>query len=201
MKPENDTIIGKKFGDLLVTESIPVQSKSDKRFRTHYKCLCDCGEMRITTKSHLEKGEMKSCGCRRKRNINSRSYTWKGYGELPQKYFGNLKHHAIVLRNIPFHLTIEECWELFLKQDRKCALSGEPLFFKTVDKISNGTASLDRIDSSKGYTIDNVQWVHKELNWMKHKLSQSSFLDWIKKIYLYQKLQTTNQSVQTEQYN
>lgn len=33
------------------------------------------------------------------------------------------------------------------------------------------TASLDRIDSSKGYTIDNVWWIHKQLNWMKWDLT------------------------------
>jgi hypothetical protein len=38
------------------------------------------------------------------------------------------------------------------------------------------TASLDRIDSSKGYTIENVQWVHAIINNMKWDMPQSEFL-------------------------
>ena len=38
------------------------------------------------------------------------------------------------------------------------------------------TASLDRIDSCKGYTIDNVQWVHKWINVMKSDHSQDEFI-------------------------
>lgn len=38
------------------------------------------------------------------------------------------------------------------------------------------TASLDRIDSSKGYVIGNVQWVHKTINTMKMDLANSEFI-------------------------
>ena len=44
------------------------------------------------------------------------------------------------------------------------------------------TQSLDRIDSTKGYTIDNVQWVHKYINLMKHQLTQQQFIDFCKKV-------------------
>ena len=37
------------------------------------------------------------------------------------------------------------------------------------------TASLDRIDSSKGYTEDNIQWVHKDVNQMKMDLPEQRF--------------------------
>lgn len=40
------------------------------------------------------------------------------------------------------------------------------------------TASLDRINSSIGYTIDNVQWVHKKINMMKMDLSQEEFINY-----------------------
>ena len=38
------------------------------------------------------------------------------------------------------------------------------------------TASLDRIDSSKGYVKDNVQWVHKDINRMKWNFPQDKFV-------------------------
>lgn len=47
------------------------------------------------------------------------------------------------------------------------------------------TASLDRIDSLKGYTIDNVQWIHKHINYMKIDLTEQEFFHFIKQIYEY----------------
>ena len=38
-----------------------------------------------------------------------------------------------------------------------------------------GTASLDRIDSTKGYVRGNIQWVHKDINWFKRDYPKISF--------------------------
>ena len=38
------------------------------------------------------------------------------------------------------------------------------------------TASLDRIDSDGAYTIDNVQWIHKDINVMKNSFSEEYFM-------------------------
>ena len=51
-----------------------------------------------------------------------------------------------------------------------------------------GTASLDRIDSKKGYTIDNIQWVHKDVNKMKMDLQEEDFFRIVKEIYEYKQL-------------
>lgn len=63
---------------------------------------------------------------------------------------------------------------MFLKQDKKCALTKQPLSFSS--KGVYNTASLDRIDNSKGYDLENVQWVHKDVNFMKGSLTQKYFL-------------------------
>jgi len=87
---------------------------------------------------------------------------------------GNSKRRA---RNIEFNLTIEQAWNLFLSQEGKCALSGLDLHLCTYgDDFKNQTASLDRIDSNGGYTIDNVQWVHKDVNCMKFDLKEDYFI-------------------------
>jgi hypothetical protein len=55
---------------------------------------------------------------------------------------------------------------------------------KTVKEAQNGatTASLDRIDSAKGYLNGNVQWIHKDLNRMKQEFSDEKFLDWCRRV-------------------
>ena len=48
------------------------------------------------------------------------------------------------------------------------------------------TASLDRKDSTKGYELDNVQWIHEDLNRMKGNLPDFVFIQWCKRIAQYQ---------------
>ncbi len=45
------------------------------------------------------------------------------------------------------------------------------------------TASLDRINSKKGYVKGNIQWVHKNVNFMKSSFSTTVFLNLVAKIY------------------
>jgi hypothetical protein len=60
--------------------------------------------------------------------------------------------------------------KLFLKQESRCALSGMNIRLGL-------NASLDRIDSSRGYTKDNVQWLHKDINLLKGSLEEKYFLE------------------------
>lgn len=81
----------------------------------------------------------------------------------------------------PFKVSIKELWELFEKQNRQCSLSGLDIQFgvqsRVKEKQKECTASLDRVDNSRGYTIDNVQWVHKDINKMKNTHSQEAFIN------------------------
>jgi hypothetical protein len=97
---------------------------------------------------------------------------WKGYEDISLTYWKNVQNGA-KNRKIHFQLTIEEAWQLYLKQNKTCALSGRPIYFMA---CNNNTASIDRIDSSKGYTLDNVQWLHKDLNFAKQSLSNNDFV-------------------------
>ena len=65
----------------------------------------------------------------------------------------------------------------------KCALSGlEIQFGKHWKMMSDQTASLDRIDNTKGYITGNVQWVHKQVNFMKGTMEQTEFIEFCKLI-------------------
>jgi hypothetical protein len=111
-----------------------------------------------------------------KARTNSRQIRWKGYGEISGKYLYMLKY-----RNREYNVSGEYLWKLFLEQDRKCALSGIHLIFAkfaTPKGMLEQTASLDRIDSSKGYIVGNVQWIHKSLNGMKSDMSDDEFIAW-----------------------
>lgn len=123
-------------------------------------------------------------GRQKKYRGGSNHYRWSGYEGISGSFINRLKRGA-VKRKHEFNLTIEYLWELLVVQDFKCALSGIPITLSTVRKELNATkssASLDRIDSSKGYIIGNVQWLHVKINMMKQQLSQAEFVDLCSKV-------------------
>jgi hypothetical protein len=114
---------------------------------------------------------------------------WKGYGDLSGDHWRRIQQGASS-RNLELHITIEDAWNVYLQQNGKCAISGvditlrgQEIGISSKQVHEKTTASLDRIDSSKGYTIDNIQWIHKDLNQMKSDRSMETFLYWIKTIY------------------
>jgi len=76
--------------------------------------------------------------------------------------------------------------DLYYKQDGKCALSGETLTrIGLEDKgINNYNISIDRIDSTKGYTVDNIQLVGAIINIMKNDIEEKDFLLFVSSIAL-----------------
>lgn len=88
-------------------------------------------------------------------------------------------------RNIEFSVSNEYLLCLYFEQCGRCNFSGINIDFSVRGKRYERTASIDRIDSSKGYIEGNVHWVHKVVNMMKQKLSSEEFIDWCHRISLY----------------
>ena len=164
-----DKYIGKKFHQLEILDYLGTKRTNSNALIHLFKFVCDCGTEGEITTGHI--GRNISCGCAYK----------KGVGEMSGSYFSKIQQHA-TKRGIEFNLTKEFLWNLFLKQERKCALTGIELDFQSKTIVFDGTASLDRIDSSKDYTEDNVQWVHKTVNNIKQTLSEKELFDWAKLI-------------------
>lgn len=94
-------------------------------------------------------------------------------------FFSHAKRKA-GYRKIPFEVTREELEQLIVAQDFRCAYTDQVISVAGHKKYSG---SLDRIDSSKGYTLDNVQFVQKECNIAKNALTEEAFFDMVEKIY------------------
>ena len=135
----------------------------------NWLCVCHCGNEFTATGSSLRQGKIRTCGCRK--GLKKRR-NWKGYGDITGTVWKRLIHNA-EQRFLDIDISIEYCDELFKTQNKRCALSGVPI--EILNK--KGTASLDRIDSSKGYIKDNVQWVHKDINKMKQSFTQAEFIE------------------------
>ena len=181
IRNRSEDIIGKKYTKLTVMsfyDNVVVGGI----LRERYLCQCDCGNTKKCVKNRLTEGRNLSCGCIK--SVGESNSKWRGYKEISGTYFSSIINGA-KSRNLECNIKIEEIWNLFIKQDKKCALSGEKLIFSPkTEGVSRafGTASLDRIDSSKGYTINNVQWVHKDINYMKMDLRQDRFIELCNKV-------------------
>lgn len=97
-------------------------------------------------------------------------------GELTAERVSKIKNGAYN-RKIHYDLSIKYLWDLYEKQNRRCAITGDLL--QDINK-----ASLDRIDSSKGYVKGNVQWVTIQANIAKHTLNIHELYALAKKIVI-----------------
>lgn len=185
-KPHNfKDLTNKTFGKLTV---IRLSKKRLSKYKSnHWECLCECGKKKIIVTQSLTSGRTKSCGCLRKQ----KAYNNKTIGNISGLAWSHIICSARS-RQIKIEITQNEAWELFLKQNGKCALTGRELVFKKYigkrngkDIYSEGTASLDRIDSSQGYIKKNIQWVHKDVNWLKNKFDEKKLLQICKEIVSY----------------
>lgn len=170
---------GTRFGRLLVLEKI----RKDNGNNTIWKCLCDCGKYKEIYATALKKGLTQSCGCFHHEKI----YT--GYEDLSGTFWYSILRHALA-RDLEVVITIEDAWNQFIKQEKRCALSGEILLMNRNyqgNRVLSHTASLDRIDNTKGYTKDNIQWVHKDINIMKSDFEQNEFIELCTKIAYFNK--------------
>lgn len=167
----DDSIIGERFGRLLVMKFAGIANNNS----SIWTCQCDCGKIKNINRTSLVGNLTKSCGCYHKEQ------QWKGFQDLSGCYWNRIVKRAND-RKLECSITIEDAWNQYIKQNKKCALSGIDIYIipNFTRHCKQHTASLDRIDSTKGYTIDNIQWVHADLNMMKRNHSDEKFIEWCK---------------------
>lgn len=182
-KYTNEELKGKKFNYLKLQE--PINRMVNGVNRIFWQCQCDCGQTAEYREDYITNNKAQSCGCKHPRNNKGNQHSlWRGKGQLNGQYISMIRCSA-KKRDIEYNVTTEYLWDIFQKQDGKCALSGMPINFESYRNKQAGaiqTASLDRIDSSKGYIVGNLQWIHKDINLMKNHFHQQYFIEICKKI-------------------
>lgn len=145
-----------------------------------YEAVCLCGKIYSNNIKSIKTRGFTNCkSCFKKTLIDNKELLFPVWNSLIRQ---------AKRRNIEHNISIDYAKDLMKFQNYKCNLSGLDLTFaKTYLSYNDGyyTASLDRIDSSKGYIEGNVQWVHKDVNFMKSSHNQEYFVKMCKDISLY----------------
>lgn len=165
------TLVGKTFGKLKIIEKV------GKKINTlsNYICQCECGKFRTYRATYLLYGKVKSCGCARIHTARNNGLTVA---------FNTYRKHARI-RDLDFSLSKIEFEKLI---NTECFYCGKTETNKTQVQRSKNLEhryylhnGVDRIDNSKGYTLDNSIPCCKLCNHMKWNLS---FDEWKKHIAL-----------------
>ena len=159
---------GDKIWNLTIVDKVLKESNPSGRKRTHYVCVCDCGsDKKVYVEGYnLKNGRFKSCGCLRK-SANGLSNTieyrlWKSSMDRAKK------------KGMEFSICLED-----IVIPERCPLLGIPITKHSTRERHYDAPSLDRIDSSKGYTKENIWVISHRANQIKNDATR----DEIKMIY------------------
>lgn len=165
-------LTGKRFGKLVVLHRIE-NSPSNK---VRWLVKCDCGTVKPVLAHVLLQGQAHSCKI---------GHSRIGVGESAFNTFYKQVQNNAESRNMDFCLTKEQVREI---SQKKCFYCGkEPsqrikskLHRVVGDFIYNG---IDRVDNTKGYTIDNCVPCCKTCNWCKVDRTVDEFRVWVDRVY------------------
>jgi hypothetical protein len=162
---------GQRFGRLLVLHLAP---EYDKEEGAYWICRCDCGVERKVKGYFLRSGKTRSCGCLHHEELSKRVSGVPG--ECARNQCFNHYRNMAQKREILFKLTKEEFFRLTRGNCFYCGC--EPA---QVIKVPSGNGTyvyngVDRIDNSKGYTIENCVSCCGTHNLMKLDTSSEQFI-------------------------
>ena len=160
-------LTGQKFGRLTVIE---LAGQTKWRI-SQWRCKCDCGGERITTRSSLVQGLTVSCGCyQAERTIEASTkhglhnhplyWVWRQIKDRCQNP-NNPNYASYGGRGI----TICDRWA-----------ASFPDFLADVGERPQPGLSIDRIENDKGYEPDNIRWATQTEQARNSR--QTRWVDW-----------------------
>ncbi len=177
--PRNN-ILGQQFGTVIIKKRLENGKWGYSRWEG------ECTRCKNTIEVKRDRLSRTENPCQKCRYELRKSRKAGCHEDISYTFFKKMKKGA-VKRNLEFSININDIWETFLKQNRKCAISGRDIYFsKTFWKTeSRQTASVDRKDNSIGYTAENIHIVHKDMNHMKRHHSLEYFINFCKDVAKY----------------
>jgi hypothetical protein len=185
-------LIGQKFNKLTIIEHVAYR---------RVKCKCDCGTEKECDLYDLKRNRIIGCGCARNTPELRELAKIRAY-ELQEKGILNIGGgHRLADRYTCYRIflkrmknrnkgskicdiSLEDLEEVWVKQNGLCSYTNLPLILAThtnprKDVPDWNLASIDRIDSSKGYVKDNIQFVSRTINYAKNDMSHEDIIKFL----------------------
>lgn len=177
---------GTKYNRLTIVSSTPKEGlRPSGRKKYLFECQCDCGKKVWLTRQDITAGHTKSCGCYRI-DLHRLPPEQAAFNCLLTSYKSGAKK-----RGLNFKLTNDEFKTLTKAPCFYCGiLPGNTLKIRVKNDptrsqyIYNG---VDRIDNFIGYVLSNCVTACTMCNLAKKNFSQADFLNWVERVYQYQK--------------
>jgi hypothetical protein len=129
------------------------------------ECPVCCAEISHLRRNYCVHASLLKQPCKRCSNMNNHPAGMVGSVRVA---WYNSFYKSAVSRGYEWSISIEFIDSLYSVQAGRCALTGIPIEWSA--QGWNHTASIDRIDNNNGYTEDNIQLVHKEVNMLRGSL-------------------------------
>jgi hypothetical protein len=184
--PPKENLVGQKFNKLTVVSG-ELEKRNSGKNRWVWVCKCDCGKTTKVPSWNLisTKYPVRSCGClkaemRKLPGAEAALRAFYGHYRSICKYSSNPNRKSNK-KEKEFLLTIEEFKSITGKHCHYCGCPPQPRYAprKTETKetatpyLGNG---IDRLDSNKGYTIDNCVPCCSTCNYMKRDFVFEDFI-------------------------
>jgi len=159
-------LIGKRFGRWLVLEI----SNMGKNPRV--KVICDCGTEKIILSKTLvaKKAKSTSCGCYQRERVKECLGKPNDVSALNQYY--SIYKTSAKQRNHNFNLTKYEFKQFIFEKCYYCEKNPEPRLIHSRGLLLN-VNGIDRVDNSKGYSIENCVTCCKDCNNKKSDITKN----------------------------
>lgn len=174
MNSSNRIIVpkGTKFAEWTVLNSADFTESKYGKNKALWLVKCSCGNTKKILANNILRGLSKSCGCTKKKTKES---TLKNY-YLSYKKDSNRRGRAY-----KFSLSFEEFKKLIKRPCYYCKAEPETRKFH-YSGLKLEVNGIDRINNTKGYTLENCVPCCKTCNRMKSDLSHSVFMEKINAI-------------------
>ena len=152
--------------------------------RYQVEFLCRCGKTDYKRLDYFNKMKYKCCKyCSRQNNYPEQRISKRNFKEgIHEKWLTSINSNLNRKNKlIKCNITLKDLKNQLVKQNNKCIYTGIELNVLNIFK-QDSNASIDRKDSDKDYTVNNIQWVYKPVNIMKNDFSEKDFIDICKKV-------------------
>jgi hypothetical protein len=170
MRPRKPSLVGQRFGKLLVVELVPGPG------REWYFCTCDCGEKVKKPGAGLRAGNMTTCW--RKQHASERRL---GYGDSARNFTLKQYRRNAAKRGLVFAITDEEAIALFAQDCHYCGAKPSNIARLKLGYGEFVYSGIDRKDNTIGYIAGNVVPCCLTCNERKRTASYEEFVAWIKR--------------------